>query len=145
MLGTAMSKNSELVLAGYEAWNRDNVDAWLETLHPDVELHTSGLFPDFDSVYCGQEGLAEFWRRMHEPWEVFRIDIEQIDEEGDCFAVAVRFRAKGVDSGVEVDMRFGHALRMRDGLLVEIVSRRTAEEAREMLRQRQPTARSQRP
>jgi ketosteroid isomerase-like protein len=145
MLGTAMSKNSELVLAGYEAWNRDNVDAWLETLHPDVELHTSGVWPDFDPVYRGKEGLAEFWRRMHEPWEMFRIDVEQIDEQGDCFAVTLRFRAKGVDSGLEVDMRFANAIRVRDGLQVEVVSRRTVEEAREMLRLRQPIARSQRP
>jgi ketosteroid isomerase-like protein len=129
-----MSKNSELVLATYEAWNSDNVDAWLEGFHPDGELQTSGVWPDFDPVYRGREGLAEFWRRLHEPWEMFHIDIERIDEEGDCFAVAVRFRAKGVDSGVDVDMRFGHALRMRDGLVVELVARRTAEEAREMLR-----------
>jgi ketosteroid isomerase-like protein len=140
-----MAKNSELVLAGYEAWNHDDLDAWLIVLHPDVEFHTSGVFPDFDPVYRGKRRLAEFWRQMHEPWEVFRIDIEQIDEEGDCFALALRFRAKGVDSGVEVDMRFGNAIRLHDGLMVEIVSRRTAEEAREMLRSGQPAARSLQP
>jgi quercetin dioxygenase-like cupin family protein/ketosteroid isomerase-like protein len=131
---TAMSKNSELVLAGYEAWNHDDVDAWLETLHPDVEFRTSGLFPDFDPVYRGHEGVSEFWRRMHEPWEKFRIDIEEIDEQGDCFVLKLRFRGTGVDSGVEVDMRLGNAIRVRDGLVGEVVSQRTAEEAGEMLR-----------
>lgn len=38
-----MSKNSELIRAGYEAWNRNDLDAWLEVLHPDVEFHTSGV------------------------------------------------------------------------------------------------------
>jgi ketosteroid isomerase-like protein len=71
---------------------------------------------------------------MHEPWEEFRIDIEQIDERGDCFTVALRFRAKGIDSGLEVDMRFGNAIRVRDGLQIEVVSRRTVEEAREAFR-----------
>jgi ketosteroid isomerase-like protein len=140
-----MSENSEQVRAAYDAWNSDDLDAWLEGFHPDAELQTSGVWPDFDPVYRSKEGLAEFWRRIHEPWEVFRIDIGQIQEEGDRLAVPVRFRAKGVDSGIEVDMRFAHAFRMRDGLIVELVSRRTTEEAREMLRQRQPTVRSQQP
>lgn len=144
MLATAMSRNSELILAGYEAWNRDDLDAYLETLHPDVKLHTSGAWPDFDPVYGGHEGITEFWRQMHEAWEVFDIDVEQIDEEGDCFTTAVRFRGEGVDSGIEVEMRFAHGLRVRDGLLAEIFSRRTVEEAREALGLGRPTVRSQR-
>jgi ketosteroid isomerase-like protein len=59
------------------------------------------------------------------------IDIDQIDERGDCFTVALRFRAKGIDSGLEVDMRFANAIRVRDGLQIEVVSRRTVGEARE--------------
>jgi len=145
MLAAAMSRNRELILAGYEAWNRDDLDAYLETLHPAVTLHTSGIWPDFDAAYSGHEGIAEFWRRMHEPWEAFRTEIEQIDERGDRFTTAVRFRAKGVDSGLEVDMRFAHGLRVRDGLLAEIFSRRTVEEAREALETIQPTARSPSP
>jgi ketosteroid isomerase-like protein len=145
MLNMPMSRNSELILAGYEAWNRDDVDAYLETLHPDVKLHTSGAWPDFDSVYSGHEGIAEFWRRMREAWEMFDIDVEQIDEEGDCFTTAIRFRGKGADSGIEVKMRFAHGLRIRDGLLAEIFSRRTVEEAREALLLGQPTARNQQP
>jgi ketosteroid isomerase-like protein len=61
----------------YEAWNRHDLDSWLETYHSDGELDTSGLFPDSDPVYRGRDRLAEFWRRMHEAWEVFRIDIDR--------------------------------------------------------------------
>jgi ketosteroid isomerase-like protein len=85
-----MSDNSERIWAGYDAWNRDDLDAWLETFHPDAELRTSGVWPDFDPVYRGKEGLAEF------------------------------------------------------GLVVELVSLRTADEARETLRQRQRTLRTRR-
>ena len=138
-------ENSELIRAGYEAWNRNDLDAWLEVLHPDVEFHTSGVWPDFDPVYRGREGLAEFWLRMHEPWERFRIDVDRIDEQGDCFVLTLRFRAEGGDSGAEVDMRFANAIRLRDGLQIEVVSRRTVEEAREALGPTQPERRSRRP
>ena len=137
--GGAMSENRELILAGYDAWNRDDLDAWLQTLHPEVEFQTSGLFPDFDGVYRGHERVAEFWRRLREPWDEFRIEIAQLDEEGARFAVTGTLRAKGGDSGLAVDMQFAHALRVRDELLAEIVVRRTIEEAREALRQTDPT------
>jgi ketosteroid isomerase-like protein len=136
-----MPTNSELLLAGYEAWNRDDCDAWLELLHPDVEIHTSGVFPDLAPVYRGHNRAAKFWRQLREPWRTFRIDVERIEEEGDCVTAAVRFRARGVDSGVEVDMRFGMAVTMRDGLAAEFVHRRTVEEAGEARRQKQQVTR----
>jgi ketosteroid isomerase-like protein len=128
-----MPSNSELLLAGYEAWNRDDCDAWLELLHPDVQIRTSGVFPDLAPDYRGHGLAARFWRQMHEPWEVFRIDVERVEEESDCAFAAIRFRARGFDSGVDVDMRFGMAMRVQDGLAIELVNRRTLDEARAAL------------
>jgi ketosteroid isomerase-like protein len=137
--------NSELLRAGFEAWNRDDCDAWLELLHPDVEISTSGVFPDFAPAYYGHAQAAKFWRRLREPWEEFRIEIEEITEDGDSATGAIRFRARGTDSGVEVDMRFGTGIRVRDGLATELVNRRTPEEAREILRQKQTASPSPKP
>ncbi len=128
-----MSRNSEVVHKGYDAWNHDDRDSWLETLHPDVQFLTSGVWPDFDPAYHGHEGLAEFWRRMHDAWAEFRIDIEQMDEAADSFVLALRFRGTGAVSGVDVDLRFANAIRIREGLQVLVISRRTVEEAREVL------------
>jgi ketosteroid isomerase-like protein len=141
ILGSAMS-NSELLLTAYEAWNRDDCEAWLELLDPEVEISTSGVFPDFAPVYRGRGQAANFWRRLREPWEAFRIEVERIEEEGDCVTAAIRFRARGADSGVEVDMRFANGIRVRDGLATALVNRRTPEEAREALRQQRPDAES---
>ena len=78
-----MSQRLDLVTRWYEAWNRDDLDAGLELFHPEVEWHTSGVFPDLDPVYRGHEGLAKVWRQTHDPWEEFRIDMEQFEEQGD--------------------------------------------------------------
>jgi ketosteroid isomerase-like protein len=134
-----MPTNSELLLAGYDAWNRDDRDAWLELLDPDVRISTSGVFPDLALSYRGHAQAAKFWGQLHEPWETFRIDVERVDEEeGDLVTASIRFRGRGVDSGVEVDMRFGMAIRMHDGLAIDLVNRRTVEEARDALRRREP-------
>jgi ketosteroid isomerase-like protein len=135
---SGVGTNSELLLAGYDAWNRDDCDAWLALLEPDAEISTSGVFPDLSADYRGHREAARFWRQMHEPWETFRIDVEHMEDEADCALAAIRFRAKGVDSGIEVDMRFGMGIRVRDGLATDMVNRRTLEEAREALRPRRP-------
>jgi len=127
--------NSQLLLAGFEAWNRDDCGAWLELLDPEVEISTSGVFPDFAALYSGHDQAAAFWRRLRAPWEEFRIEVEEIDEEGDCVTAAIRFCARGADSGVEVDMRFGSGIKVHDGLATALVNRRTPEETREALRQ----------
>jgi ketosteroid isomerase-like protein len=124
--------------AGYDAWNRDDLDAYLELLHPDVHISTAGVFPDLAPEYAGRERAATFWRQMHEPWESFRIDVEHIEDEGDWAIASLRFRGRGADSGVEVDMRFGMAMRASDGLGIEFLNRRTFDEARKAVRIERP-------
>jgi ketosteroid isomerase-like protein len=128
-----MTANADLLRAGYEAWGRDDCDAWLALLDPDIEIPTSGVFPDLAPAYSRHRGAIRFWRRLREPWSDFRIEVEDMQEEGDSVAAAIRFRARGADSGVEVDMRFGHAIRVSHGLATEFVTRRTVEEARAAL------------
>ena len=135
---SSVPTNSELLLAGYEAWNHDDCEAWLELLDPDVEISTSGVFPDLSAEYRGHGEATRFWRQLHEPWEVFRIDVGHVEDDADLALAAIRFRATGVDSGVEVDMRFGMGIRVRDGLATHMVNRRTLEEAREALRPERP-------
>ncbi len=134
--------NSDLLRAGYDAWNRADLDAWLELLDPDIVIRTSGAFPDFAPEYRGLEPAGKFWRQMLEPWEDFRIEVEQIEEEGDIVAAGIRFVARGRDSGVDVELRFGSGIRVRDGVAVELVNRRSFEEVREALRQSERAAQS---
>lgn len=138
-----MSTNSELLLAGYAAWNRDDLDGWLELLHPDVQIRTSGVFPDLARDYRGRERAKRFWQQMHEPWERFRIDVEHVEDEGDCAIASIRFRGRGAESGVAVDMRFGMLMRACDGLAIELVNRRTFDEARTALRSEREARRAQ--
>jgi ketosteroid isomerase-like protein len=133
-------KNSDLLLTAYEAWNRDDCEAWLELLHPDIEIRTSGVFPDLAPDYRGHARAAKFWRQLREPWEPFRIECERVEDGDDWAAAAIRFRARGRDSQVEVDMRFGNAIRVRDGLATELVNRPSLDEARDALSEEQPAA-----
>ena len=127
--------NTDFLLAGYEAWNRGDREAWLALLDPEIQIKTSGAFPDLAPEYRGHKRAAKFWSQMLEPWEEFHIEVERIEEESDIVAAGIRFRARGSDSGVEVDMRLGSRIRIRDRLAIELLNRRTFEEAFEALRQ----------
>jgi ketosteroid isomerase-like protein len=94
-------ENVNVVRESIESWNRDDLDAVLETLDPDVE-----------------------------PWKELRLDIERIEDGGDCVVMEFRFRAKGARSGAEVDLTFANAITMRNGLQTKIVARRVLEDAR---------------
>jgi ketosteroid isomerase-like protein len=132
--------NADRLRAGYDAWNRADLDAWLELLDPDIVIRTSGAFPDFAPEYRGLGGAKRFWGQMLEPWKEFRIEVEQMEEEGDIAAAGIRFVARGRDSGVDVELRFGSGIRVEDGLAVELVNRRSFEEVREALRESQRVA-----
>jgi ketosteroid isomerase-like protein len=56
-----------LIRASYKAWRDGDLDALLETLDPNVELVTSGSFPDLDPAYRGHDGIRNFWARCGRP------------------------------------------------------------------------------
>jgi ketosteroid isomerase-like protein len=120
----------QLVRVTFEAWNNDDLDAWLELLHPDVVYHTSGIFPGLQPEYVGHAGIREFWRAMHEPWARLRIDLERLVElDAERSVIEFRFRGVGAESGAEVDLRFSNAAWLRGGLAVEIFAAPTVDEA----------------
>jgi ketosteroid isomerase-like protein len=134
--------NAQLLRSGYDAWNRGDRDAWLELLDPDIVIRTSGAFPDFAPEYRGLEGAERFWSQMLEPWEEFHIEVVRIEEEDDIAAGDIRFRARG-RGGVDVDMRFGSGIRLRDGVATELVNRRSFEDVLKALRESGVAAREE--
>lgn len=102
------SDRYERLLAAYEAWNRDDFEAIVPDLHPEIEWHSSGLFPGLEPVSHGVEGVRRWWTALKEPWESFRIDVQQHWEQGDVIAAWVAFSAIGRESGVEVKLGFAN-------------------------------------
>jgi ketosteroid isomerase-like protein len=127
-----MSQESvELARRTYEAWNAGNRQEWLDTLDPAVEFTTSGVWPDFDPVYRGYEGVVRFYDRLNEAWDYFRIEPQTFIEKRTGVGVALLFGGKGAGSGVEVELEFHHGLHMHAGLIDHPASRRTLAEALE--------------
>ena len=54
----------DLVRSVYRAVEENDMSAFLALLHPEVELTTSGVFPDLSPTYRGHQGAAEYWKAV---------------------------------------------------------------------------------
>src|SRR2546426_12543602 len=60
-------ENVEIVRRANEAWNRDDLDAALLLIHPDIEVRQPGdLYLGMKSVYRGHAGVREWWNAAKE-------------------------------------------------------------------------------
>jgi ketosteroid isomerase-like protein len=105
------SRREEVLRQAFEAWNRGDFEATAANLTEDFEWHSSGVFPDFDSVYLGRERFREFWDRFHDAWAFIDVEPKGFWEVGDTIVMAFRFHAKGKESGVEVKLDWVNVFR----------------------------------
>jgi ketosteroid isomerase-like protein len=108
--------NVELVKSVYRAVNDGDRAAFVALMHPEVELTTSGAYPDFDAAYRGHQGVADYWEAAREVWDAFSIEIGVCEPVGDDVLVQVRQYVEGRD-GIIVEHDWGHLFSFADGLI----------------------------
>jgi ketosteroid isomerase-like protein len=120
--------NIELAERGYRAWNEDDLETLLDVCHPEVEYHTSGVFPGLQAVYEGKAGIRHWWEDFHEPWKQIKVIPQRIVERPGGLAILVLFEGTG-RQGIETTMRFINTIEVRDRLAFRFHSQAPAEDA----------------
>ena len=112
-------ENVEITRRAYEAFNRRDFDALLETWDPEIEWHQFTQFPD-RAVYRGAEEVRDRFlkQQLVEQFGDFRIDVEEFVDVGDHVVMIGHLVAHGSASGVPVRLRVVNILELRDGKLV---------------------------
>ncbi len=114
-------ENVEIARRAFDAWNRDDLDAFLAELDPEVVWHTAieGTAEGDDTMYRGHDGVRQIWKDYRgevfsriELWETELLDL------GDSVLRLGRFRVIGRTSGVEIESELAQHLVMRNGLIV---------------------------
>jgi ketosteroid isomerase-like protein len=119
----------EAVNRGFAAWNSGDLEAFLDTVHPDVVWEPSGLFPDITTHYEGHDGVRQFWRDFVGPWDSISIEFVDVRElGGNALVVRVLFRGRG-RGGIEVEQDFGQYYEVEGDLLYRMRSYVSWEEA----------------
>ena len=113
-------QNVERIRKTADAWNRADIDAWLEGTAPDVQWFTAleGLIEGVDSAYRGRDGLRKGWRHYREFWEEFDLQPQEFRDLGDRVLLLANVKARGRGSGLEVETELAMLFTFRDGLIV---------------------------
>jgi ketosteroid isomerase-like protein len=93
----------EVILQGLEAVNRQDVDAFVALLSPDVEWEDAAFWSEPLRTYRGRAEVREWFQRVVvEPWESIHTEADEIIEAEDnrVFGGGL-ITARGRGSGVE--------------------------------------------
>ncbi len=116
-----------------EAWLREVTEA----VSDDAKIRfyvpeQSGIEVMERSEFTGPEGLAEGWRIWMQPWEQFRIALEETIDIGDGVVLApARMTGKLRESGIEIPQEGASLQRVEDGRIVSMGFYLDVDQARE--------------
>jgi ketosteroid isomerase-like protein len=85
-------------------------------LHPDFEAIARTSIQDVSGA--GLEGLRDVWLEWLQPWESYRVEIEDVIDVGDQAVVLVRDYGRRTGSDAEVAMTAAAVWTVRHGLIV---------------------------
>jgi len=118
----------------FDTFNGGDIEAWLETLSPDIVWHTRADEPDA-GIYRGRGGLRQLVGLWLEQFDELLCEGMEYLDEGEWVLVPCRLRGRGRGSGIEIDEPYVFAQHFgADGRIHECFEYRTVEEARVAIR-----------
>ena len=112
-------ENVDLIMRVADAATRQDVDAFLATVSPDVEWEDAMFWSEPMRVYRGREEVGEWFERaVVETWESVRLEVEEVVPAGeDCIAAGGVVAGRGRGSGAEVKLHGWMTFWVSDGLI----------------------------
>ncbi|HEX5975094.1 MAG TPA: nuclear transport factor 2 family protein [Rubrobacteraceae bacterium] len=112
-------ENIEIVRKGLAAYSRRDVENFLSYLDPGIEFHSAVVGGAEGSVYLGHEGVRKWIADSDESFDEITTDLSEYRDLGDRVLAFGRIRARGRESGLELDSETGWVFTLRDGKLVK--------------------------
>jgi ketosteroid isomerase-like protein len=105
----------DVVRRAWAATSRVDWDGMLEELHPEVVAVPFGAALE-GRAYRGKEELMGWLRdEILVSWEFFQVIPETFQRVGERLLVTGRWKARGIESGVELDIPASWIVEVRDG------------------------------
>jgi ketosteroid isomerase-like protein len=110
-------ENVEIVRRSLDGWNRGDVEAWLQSAHPEIEWSSEIVrrVEGSETVYRGPAEMRRYWDEWHSVWEVM-IDVSEIRDLGDTVVALASIRARGEASGIDLERPVAYVFEFDGGL-----------------------------
>lgn len=115
-----------------EAFNRGDIDACIELLHPDVEWYASNRYLESET-HRGRGDVKLYLESLHDHLDEPRMEPEDGFQIGDHVMLINRLRGKGTLAGNEVTERYNWLATMDGDQFRRVVAYPTPAEARRAL------------
>jgi ketosteroid isomerase-like protein len=114
-----VSDGDELIRDVWDRWNAGLREFDLEILDPEVEIH-SGLT---GQVFKGATGVRDWTAEIDEQFEAWNISADEIDRQSaDRLVVRGAIRARGRQSGIDLDQPVTWTVDLRDGRILRLIN-----------------------
>jgi ketosteroid isomerase-like protein len=114
-------ENVEAVRRGVQAWNADDLDAFLAELDPEVEWHPSiePALEGGETTWRGLDGARKAWDDYRGgAWERLTIRIQEIRDLGESVVVLSHIDLTARTTGIEFTQEVGQLVTFRGGKLL---------------------------
>ena len=120
----------ELVQRVWAAFTRGAEDEFRSHLHPDIVAVPFGAKLE-GKEYRGYDQVLSWWKdEILVTWEQFEVYPEHFERVDGKLLVTGRWKARGIESGVDLDLPATWVIEVRDGLIAYWQTYTDAEEAR---------------
>ena len=126
-------ENVETFKRGTDAYNRRDVEALLEELHPEIEWRPllPVLLGGEAAVVKGHEGARQGIRELEEAFSELRAEPLEFLDLGERILAIGHLHGRGKESGIETDSPIAWLVDFKDGKAVRIREYIDPDEARE--------------
>ena len=124
-------ENVEVVKELFRAWEAREPTRATRLIHPEIKVDFNSWSFLSPPSADGREGLDDTIRDWFTAFQGIAFHPERFLDAGDHVVVAMRFTAKGRESGVAVETESAGVYTVRDGLVVELRGYETVADALE--------------
>jgi ketosteroid isomerase-like protein len=114
------AENVEIVRRVLDAFNRRDVDAFMELTTSDFELFPAMAGSVDGSSVTGREGLETLLGEVRDIWEEQHVIADEFRDLGDCVLVLGRIVGRGRASGIPVETPGATINDFRDGKISRV-------------------------
>jgi ketosteroid isomerase-like protein len=123
-------ENVEIARTVAAAFNRGDLDAWIDYCTDDIDFRAAEGAPDDHGPIKGKEALRAFLQDWLETFDDFRVEpVELIDAGEDKVIAVMRISGQAKLSGVETDLTYAELSTLRDGKIARSRQYLTRDEA----------------
>jgi ketosteroid isomerase-like protein len=115
-------ENVEAFRRAIDAYNRRDIEAFLEVFDPMVETHplTLAMFGQEATMYRGHEGIRQFIQDVDEALPQMQVEQLEIRDLGERIVASGRLHARGRTSGAEIESPVGWLVDFKDGRVIRM-------------------------